>query len=80
MDKIIKALQKLSAKDRKLIKEILLKIKDNYFVGLDVKKLKSCDNIFRVRVGKLRIIFTKNSEKIDILAIEKRSDNTYNKY
>lgn len=80
MDKIVKALQKLSIKDRQLIKGVLLKIKDDYFIGLDIKKLKKCDNIFRVRVGKIRIIFQKNNDKTAILAVEKRSDKTYNKY
>ena len=81
MDKIVKALQKLLPKDRKLIKEILLLIKSNSLSGLDLKKLKNCDNIFRVRVGKLRIIFQKKDNgEYFILTVEKRSDKTYNKY
>ena len=81
MDKIVKALQKLLPKDRKLIKEILLLIKSNSLSSLDLKKLKNCDNIFRVRVGKLRIIFQKKDNgEYFILTVEKRSDKTYNKY
>jgi len=81
MDKIVKALQKLLPKDKKAIKEIILLIKNNSLSGLDLKKLKNCDNIFRVRVGKLRIIFQKKDNgEYFILTVEKRSDNTYNKY
>jgi len=81
MDKILKALQKLLPKDRQVIKEILLLIKNNSLSGLDLKKLKNCDNIFRVRVGKMRIIFQKkDNDEYFILAVEKRSDKTYNKY
>lgn len=81
MDKIVKALQKLLPKDRKAIKEILLLIKNNSLSGLDLKKLKNCDNIFRVRVGNLRIIFQKKDNgEYFILTVEKRSDKTYNKY
>lgn len=81
MDKIVKALQNLLPKERESIKEILLKIKNDSLVGLDLKKLKSCDNIFRVRHGKLRIIFQKKDDgQYFILAIERRSDTTYNKY
>lgn len=81
MDKIIKALQNLSSKERDAIKEILLKIKNDSLSGLDLKKLKNCDNIFRVRHGKLRVIFQKKADgQFSILAIERRSDNTYNKY
>ncbi|MDP3057506.1 MAG: hypothetical protein Q8N37_03235 [bacterium] len=81
MDKIVKALEKLSVKDRGLIKTILLKIKSDSLSGLDLKKLKNCDNIFRVRKGKLRVIFKKQDNgRCFILAIEKRSDKTYNNY
>lgn len=81
MDKIAKALEKLSAKEKGLIKTILLKIKSNSLAGFDLKKLKNCDNIFRVRKGKLRVIFKKQDNGCYfILAIEKRSDKTYNNY
>lgn len=81
MNKLAKALQNLSDKERKLTKSVLLKIKNNSLSGLDLKKLKNCDNIFRVRKGKLRVIFKRqNKGCYFILAIEKRSDKTYNKY
>ncbi len=81
MDKITKALQNLSSRERKLIKSILLKININSLSGLDLKKLKNCNNIFRVRKGKLRIIFKKQTNgQYFILAIERRSDKTYNNY
>ncbi len=81
MDKIAKALQSLSSKERELIKTILLKIKSGFLDGLDVKKLKNCEDIYRARKGKLRIIFKRTDDKnIYILAIERRSDNTYGKY
>lgn len=81
MNKLAKALENLSAKERKQIKSILLKIKDNSLSGLDLKKLKNCDDIFRVRKGRLRIIFRKQENSgYFILAIERRSDKTYNKY
>jgi mRNA-degrading endonuclease RelE of RelBE toxin-antitoxin system len=79
MDKISKALTKLSLKEQIVIKNILLKIKDNSLVGFDLKKLKSRDDIFRVRKGSLRILFKKEKKgQINILALERRSDNTYN--
>ncbi|MFZ4631760.1 MAG: type II toxin-antitoxin system RelE family toxin [Patescibacteria group bacterium] len=81
MDKIAKALESLSAKEREIIKNTLLKIKGGVLAGLDVKKLKNCEDIYRVRKGKLRIIFRRLDENnFNILAIERRSDNTYGKY
>ncbi|MBU3925474.1 hypothetical protein KKB43_00530 [Patescibacteria group bacterium] len=81
MNKLAKALENLSVKERKLIKGILLKIKNNSLSEFDLKKLKNCDNIFRVRKGRLRVIFKKQDNvRYFILAIERRSDKTYNKY
>lgn len=62
MDKIAKALGKLSEEERKQLKGLLLAIKVGNLKKLDLKKLKGRDNIFRVRKGKLRIIFLKNQK------------------
>ena len=81
MDNIAKALLILSTQERKAIKAILLKIKAGAFSGFDLKKLKNCDDIFRIRKGKLRIIFKKSTDgQCLILAIERRSENTSKKY
>ncbi len=81
MDKINKALKSLSNKEREIVKDILLKIKSFSWSDLDLKKLKGNDEIFRVRKGKIRIIFRKNkNEEICILTVERRSDKTYQKY
>jgi len=77
MDKIKKTLQKLSVKERGVIKSILLKLQENNFQGLDLVKLKGNLNIFRVRQGKLRIIFFKKEKEIRILAIERSSEKSY---
>lgn len=80
MDKIAKALLKLSNKERIAVKELLEKIKkgDISFRDLDIKKLKNFDNIFRIRKGKIRIIFLKEEKKIKLLTIERRNNNIYN--
>jgi len=77
MDKITKSLQKLDVKEKKVIRDILVKIKNKDFKSLDVKKLKSKENIFRARKGKIRIIYHLKQEKIMILSIERRSEKTY---
>ncbi|MEI6287961.1 MAG: hypothetical protein WCP18_00020 [bacterium] len=78
MDKINKALAKISDKDRQKIKTLLIKIVARDFIGLDFKKLVGRDDIYRVRKGDWRIIFHLVKEDVFILAVEKRSDNTYN--
>lgn len=80
MDKIAKALEKFNTDERNKIKTMLFKINRGVFGGLDVKKLKGHDNIFRVRKGKIRIIYRidQKNNNIYILTVERRSDNTYN--
>ena len=79
MDKIGKALKKLTPKERETLKEILVALKHQHLKNLDLKKLKGRDDIFRVRKGQLRIIYRRaDSGTITILAIERRSDTTYN--
>lgn len=77
MDKIQKLLNSLSKKEKSKMKEILLKIKSKNLEDLDIKKLKGREDVFRIRKGKLRIIFIYKKQKIYILSIERRSDNTY---
>ncbi|MFH1401549.1 MAG: type II toxin-antitoxin system RelE/ParE family toxin [Parcubacteria group bacterium] len=79
MDKIEKALKRLTPKERKIIKGILVKIKNQQFNNLDLKKLKGREDIFRARKGNMRIIYRiDKTGNIFILSIERRSDTTYN--
>lgn len=78
MDPIEKALAKLNNKERKVVKNILDALQKGTLKGLDIKKLKGHDNIFRVRKGDIRILYrTDNTNAIFLLAIERRNDNTY---
>ncbi|MFH1841316.1 MAG: hypothetical protein ABH800_00965 [Candidatus Nealsonbacteria bacterium] len=78
MDKIKKALKKLTEKERKEIKNILIKLKSRCIGDLDTKKLKGRDDIFRIRKGKIRIIYKLNKKgSVFILSIERRNDTTY---
>ncbi|MBI2042443.1 MAG: hypothetical protein HYT21_01700 [Candidatus Nealsonbacteria bacterium] len=78
MDKVQKALGKLTGKERKKIKEILTKLKNRRIENLNIKKLKGRDDVFRIRKGKIRIIYrTDIKNNIFILSLERRSDTTY---
>ncbi|MDO8581376.1 MAG: type II toxin-antitoxin system RelE/ParE family toxin [bacterium] len=81
MDRIAKALKKLSPKEREALKVILENIIAKNLTGLDIKKLKGHEHIYRVRKGDLRIIYrvTPNDETT-VLAIERRSDTTYREF
>jgi len=77
VDKITKALNKFSRIEREIVKKILLKIKLGKFNNLDLKKLKGRSDIYRIRKGKIRIMYRVVKEEIYLIAIEKRSDKTY---
>jgi len=81
MDKISKALNKLNRPEKDNVRLILGAVKKKKFQGLGIKKLKGYDDIFRVKKRKIRIIYrlTKAGD-IFILAIERRSDTTPNKF
>ncbi len=79
MDKIAKALKRLTRKEQGLVKKILVKLKNKQLENLDCKKLKGRNDIFRIRKGQLRIIYRLDQKgNIFILTIERRSDTTYN--
>lgn len=80
MNKIEKALKRLTQKERNQIKKILTRLNKKDFAGLDIKKLQSRDDIFRVRKGDIRIIYQMRENGIFILAIERRSEKTYREY
>ncbi len=80
MDKIDKVLAKLSEKEKKQIKQLFQKIKANDFLGLDVKKLRGYNNIYRIKKGQLRIIYqTIELDKIKLVGLSRRSENIYKK-
>lgn len=80
MDKIQKALQKLSAKEREAIKDILVKLKGNQLSGLNVQRLQGHNGIFRIRKGNIRIIYLQEGTRNKILDLGRRSEKTYRDY
>jgi len=78
MDKIQKSLGRLTGKERKRVKEILIQLKNWRTEKLDIKKLRGRDDVFRVRKGRIRIIYRLDVRGgIFILTIERRNDKTY---
>lgn len=78
MDKIEKALSRLSQKERELVGVLLAHIMKGDVQEIDVKKLKGYKDIFRVRKGKIRFIYREaENGKIFVLAIERRNEKTY---
>ncbi|MEX2145270.1 MAG: hypothetical protein WD712_02780 [Candidatus Spechtbacterales bacterium] len=77
MGKLERELKKLSVQERKLAKSILKQISRGSYKNLDIRKLKGYSDIFRVRKGKLRVIYRLRGDDVFALSIERRSDRTY---
>lgn len=81
MDRIEKALKKLTSKERdrvKIILSVLNSNNTNNMASLDIKKLKERNDIFRVRKGKIRILYRVDERgSIYILKISRRNEKTY---
>lgn len=78
MRNLAKELKKFSPKERLEIERLVERIIARELTGLDCKKLKGAGNLFRVRKGRIRIIFElKSREESIIFAIERRKEDTY---
>ena len=78
MDQIDKALRKLTAKERELVRKILSQVTGKDTETLDIKKLKGREDIFRVRKGTMRVIYRIGKKgDVFILKIDRRREDTY---
>ena len=76
-DKIKKILAKLTPKEREIVKLLILRIKLDDRVGLNVSHLKGHTDLFRVKKGRIRIVYRKNGSNILIVRIDRRNEKTY---
>lgn len=78
MNKIEKALAKLSVKERQCVQRILASLAGGNIAGLNIKKLKGRDDILRVRKGDIRIIYRIDEKgAIFVLSVQRRKEDTY---
>ena len=76
-DKIKKLLAKLSPKERDIVKLLIMRIKLDDLDGLDIKQLKGHTDLFRIRKGRLRIVYRKSPTEFLIVRIDRRNEKTY---
>ncbi|MEX2410704.1 MAG: type II toxin-antitoxin system RelE/ParE family toxin [Candidatus Paceibacterota bacterium] len=80
MDSIEKFLKSITEAERKSIANAIDKILKGNIKNLNIAKLKGSNKIFRIKVGYFRIIYKDKNNKIIILAIKRRKEDTYKKY
>jgi mRNA-degrading endonuclease RelE of RelBE toxin-antitoxin system len=78
MKRIQKFPEKLTTKERVTIDRIIERIIALDLDGLDLKKLKGYADIYRIRKGDVRVIFSIQGKKVAILEIGRKNDTTYN--
>lgn len=77
MHKIDKFLARLDANRRQKVLIIIERLNKGDFAGLDMRKLRGSSDIYRVRIGRVRIKFVMNASGIRIFSIDNRDENTY---
>ena len=80
MNDLQKAIAKLPKEYRVLFDSLMLRLLARDFFGLDMTKLKGHKDIFRIKRGKLRIIFRMNKEGLSVLEVGFRSEKTYRNF
>jgi mRNA-degrading endonuclease RelE of RelBE toxin-antitoxin system len=79
MDKISKFIKSLTLKDRQQIIETMKKIRSGDISNLDIKKLHGFSSLFRIRIGKYRIICQLHRQYgFVVKEVKLRDDTTYN--
>lgn len=80
MDKNLKFLKRLSTKEFSSVEKILRKIHVGDTKNLDIKKLSGYQDVYRVRIKTVRIIFLITENRTDVLEISRRSEKTYKRF
>lgn len=78
MDKIRKFIKSLGAKEKEAILLVMLRVKQDFRSIPGLIKLSGYKDLYRVRVGRYRIIFRINGVVSEIMKITKRDEQTYN--
>lgn len=74
MQKYLKFLKKLDPKERERLLAIIDQLASNNFEGLDLSKMQGYSNMFRVRKGRIRIVFRMEQSKSTIYRIDFRGN------
>lgn len=77
MDQVSKFFRKLSRKERERVFAILEQIQSRDIRGLNIKKLSGHEYMYRVRIGRVRIMYFDDGNSIAFLKAGFRDDNTY---
>jgi mRNA interferase RelE/StbE len=73
-DKITKFIESLDSKTRVKLKKKLLKLKRDPYGMKDVKKIQGAKDIYRLRMGKIRILYQIIGNEVYVIDIDFRGN------
>lgn len=77
MNEIEKFLRKLKKAEQDAFLLLFEQLEKDYTKVPGVKKLVGKKNLYRIRMGKYRIIFLVGKKSLEIIRIKKRTEGTY---
>ena len=80
MEKLQKQINKLPKEYAVLCLELIERLVRRDLFGLHIIRLKGHTHTFRVRSGRLRIVYTDDGTQVIIREASLRNDNTYRNY
>ncbi len=75
MDKIIKFLSRLTHRERERVTGAVIDIVKGEVSSYNRKKMKGCANLFRIRVGDIRIVYLELDGERRIVLVDRRNNN-----
>lgn len=76
-DKINKEVAKFTAKEKEIVKELVPKILQANWSEVKRQKVKNSDDVYKIRKGRIRIVFQVKDKDVILLRIQRRSEKTY---
>lgn len=73
----LKYLKRLRKKEQLKLLAIIHLIEIGRMNGFDIKKITNQNNLYRIRIGKFRIVYQKGTDSNKIIDLDERNDNTY---
>lgn len=77
MDRLKKALAKLPKEHKANFDFIISRLLSGDFTGLQIAKIRGQKDVYRVKRGRLRVVFRIASREILIISVSLRSEKTY---
>lgn len=77
MNEIEKFLRKLTKKEQEAFSLLINQLNKDFSKIPGIKKLQGKKSCYRIRVGRYRLIFIAENNKVEIVRITKRDERTY---